>query len=181
MIGQSVLGTTIYRARVLELLRRHPTEDEARELATWAHPPPFDLYDAADPATFLATGSAGEGCYPAVDDDGRLVAFAVLGAEARVLGQEPADGVVDVGIGVRPDLTSRGLGGALVGQVLQLAADLTGATTARVAVAAFNERSLALCRSARFEDVREFSGPGGRPFRELVRRLDAPLRAEYPG
>lgn len=171
----------IYRAPVLDLLRRHPTEEEARELATWAYPPPFDLYDAADPATFLTTGAPGEGCYPAVDDDGRLVAFAVLGAEARVLGQEPADGVVDVGIGVRPDVTGRGLGGALVGQVVALAAELTGARAARAAVAAFNERSLALCRSAGFEDVRQFSGPGGRPFRELVRRLDAPLRAGCPG
>ena len=31
-----------------------------------------------------------------------------------------------------------------------------------------NERSLALCRSAGFQPVRDFEGPGGRTFRELV-------------
>ena len=143
-------------------------------MSTWAYPPPFEVYDSSDPAVFLTSGPDGGGYYPAVDDAGGLVALAVIGAEARVRGQEPAEGVVDIGLGVRPDATSRGLGSALVPQVLALARDLTGARTARVAVALFNERSLALCRAAGFEDVRDLTGPGGRPFRELVLRLDAP-------
>ena len=151
------------------LLRRPVTEAEARALASWAHPPPFDLYDCGDPGVFLARGPDGAGCYPALDDAGRLVAFAVIGAEARVRGQVPAEGVVDLGMGVRPDATGRGLGSALVGQVVALAHELTGAGAARAAVAAFNDRSLALCRSAGFVPVRDFPGPGGRPFRELVR------------
>jgi ribosomal-protein-alanine N-acetyltransferase len=89
-----------------------------------------------------------------------------------VRGQEPADGVVDVGMGVRPDATNTGLGTALVGQVLELAREL-GATSARAAVAVFNERSLALCRAAGFRPVRDFAGPGDRPFRELVLPLTA--------
>ncbi len=39
----------------------------------------------------------------------------------------------------------------------------------RAAVAAFNERSTRLCLSAGFVVIREFEGPGGRPFRELLR------------
>ena len=156
---------------MIRLLGRHLIEDEAREITTWAYPPPFDVHDVSDPAVLLTVGPDGEGYYPAVDDAGRLVAFAVIGAEARVRGQRPAGGVVDVGIGVRPDMTGRGLGTALVAQVVALAAGLTGATAARAAVAAANERSLALCRSAGFRDVREFAGPGGRSFHELVRRL----------
>ena len=156
---------------MVRLLRRPLTEDEARDLAGWAYPAPFDVYDSGDAGLFRQRTSDGEGYYPAVDDAGRLVAFAVVGAEARVRGQEPAEGVVDVGVGVRPDATSRGVGTALLPQVLALAADLTGATAARAAVAAFNERSLALCRSAGFREVRSFPGPGDRPFLELVRAL----------
>ena len=157
------------------LLRRAPTDAEARDLATWAYPPPHDVYDAdpGNPALFTSRGADGEGYYPAVDDDGRLVAFAVVGAEARVRGQEPVEGVVDIGMGVRPDATSRGLGTALIRQVLDLARDLGARTAVRVAVASFNERSLALCRTAGFEPVREFPGPGDRPFVELVLPLDA--------
>jgi ribosomal-protein-alanine N-acetyltransferase len=94
-----------------------------------------------------------------------------------VRGQEPAEGVLDVGMGVRPGATSGGLGTALVGQVVDLARDLGATTAVRAAVAVFNERSLALCRSAGFRPVRDFEGPGGRTFRELV----LPLRAGSPG
>jgi len=160
---------------VLTLLRRPFTEAEARDVAAWAYPPPYDLYDGdpANPDLFLSRGADGEGYYPAVDDAGHLVGFAVAGPEARVRGQQPADGVVDVGMGVRPSATSSGLGTALVEQVVALARELGATTAVRAAVAVFNERSLALCRSAGFLPVRDFAGPGDRTFRELV----LPLRA----
>jgi ribosomal-protein-alanine N-acetyltransferase len=150
------------------------TEEEARDVAHWAYPQPFDLYDSdpADPGLFLARDASGEGYYPAVDATGRLVAFAVVGAEARVRGQEPVDGVADVGMGVRPDTTSSGIGTQLVVQVVALARELGATSAVRAAVAAFNERSLAMCRSAGFRPVRDFDGPGGRTFRELILPLD---------
>ena len=159
-----------YRGRVLTLLRRPFTVEEAGQVAGWVYPPPFGLYDSdlGNPALFLARGAGGDGYYPALDDEGRLVAFAVVGTEARVRGQEPTAGIVDVGMGVRPDATSGGLGTALVAQVIALARDLGATSGVRAAVATFNERSIALCRSAGFRPVRDFGGPGGRPFREFV-------------
>nr|WP_281252160.1 GNAT family N-acetyltransferase [Geodermatophilus saharensis] len=141
-------------------------------------PPPFDLYDS-DPcsaALFLVRDADGAGYHPAVGRDGRVLAFAVVGPEAWVRGQEPAPGTVDVGMGVHPAATSRGLGTHLVGQVVDLARDLGATTAVRAAVAVFNERSLALCRSAGFRPVRDFPGPGDRPFRELVLVLDGSRR-----
>ena len=159
---------------MVNLLRRPLSAEEALDLAGWAYAPPHDVYDSdpGNPGLFLTRGPGGEGYYPAVDDDGRLVAFAVVGGEGRVRGQDPAEGVVDVGMGVRPDATSSGLGTALIGQVVALARDLGARTAVRVAVAVFNERSLALCRSAGFRPVRDFAGPGGRTFRELVLPID---------
>jgi GNAT superfamily N-acetyltransferase len=153
---------------VVRLLRRTLTGREAAQLATWRYPPPFDLYDSGDAEGFLVRGPEGDGYYPAVDDAGALVAFAVVGAEARVRGQEPAPGVVDIGMGVRPDVTGSRVGTALVAQVVELARELGATTAVRAAVAVFNERSLALCLSAGFRALRDFEGPGGRTFRELV-------------
>src|SRR5688572_31528930 len=64
---------------VLTLLRRSFTAEEARQVAAWAYPQPFHLYDSApdNPDLFIARDADGSGYYPAVDDDGRLVAFAV--------------------------------------------------------------------------------------------------------
>lgn len=155
---------------MVTVLRRPITVSEARALAGWAYPPPFDLYDGADPALYLHRGDGGEGYYVAVDDADEVVGFAVLGAEARVRGQQARPGVVDVGLGVRPDLTGRGIGGRLLRGTISLAEELSGPAPLRAAVASFNDRSLALCRSAGFRPVRDFPGPGGRPFRELLRR-----------
>ena len=156
------------------LLRRPLTAAEARAVAAWRYPPPYDLYDVgpAGAGLFTTRTADGEGYYPGVDGAGAVVAFAVLGAEARIAGQVAAAGVLDVGAGVRPDLTGSGVGTALLPQAVALGRELFAPTTLRTAVAVFNERSLALCRRAGLEPVREFPGPGERPFRELALALD---------
>ncbi|WP_328291573.1 GNAT family N-acetyltransferase [Kineococcus sp. NBC_00420] len=149
------------------------TDEEARSVAAWSYPPPFDLYDV-DPdntALFVDRDEAGHGYYPVLNQDGAVVAFCVLGPEARVRGQHAQNGILDVGLGVRPDLVSRGLASELLPQVATVAQDLFGPTQLRTAVATFNERSLALCHKAGFTPVRDFTGPAGRTFRELVRPL----------
>ncbi|WP_328296139.1 GNAT family N-acetyltransferase [Kineococcus sp. NBC_00420] len=152
------------------LLRRSFTHDEARTVAAWAYPPPFDLYNVDPTNTNLFThrDPDGSGYYPATNDDGTVIAFCVFGPEARVHGQQPQAGVLDVGLGVHPDLTSRGLASGLFEQVAVLARELFHPHQLRTAVATFNDRSLVLCRKAGFIPVQDFTGPGDRPFRELT-------------
>lgn len=158
---------------MVTLLRRAFTEREARSVADWSYPPPYDIYDAdpAHPELFLRRDDEDEGYYPAVDENGTIVAFAVFGTEARVWGQQSHEGILDVGAGVRPDLTSRGLGSLLINQIILLGRALYAPVSMRTAVAAFNTRSLALCTRTGFRQVREFTGPGERKFHELARVL----------
>lgn len=161
-----------YPHRAMTLQERTATPEEAVELARWVYPPPWDRYshDSADPALYLTRGPHGEGYHPALDVDGEVVGFCVLGAEARIPGQHPEPGTVDLGMGVRPDLTSGGLGTVLLEQALALAAAQPGHRRTRVVVAADNTRSFALCRRAGFDTAGRLAGPGGREFHELVRR-----------
>ncbi len=146
------------------------TPDEARAIAGWSYEPPFDLYDLpGEDATDLLTARdpQGHGYYPVLSRR-EVVGFVCFGAEARVRGQAEEAGTCDLGVGVRPDRLSQGLASRLLPSALRFAAERFGAVRVRVAVAAFNERSLRLCASGGFRRVREFAGPDGRPFVELV-------------
>ncbi len=152
------------------------TDAEARRIAAWSYDPPFDLYDlTGDDAVSLLTARApdGSGYYP-MQDGPHVVGFVCFGPEGRVLGQEPQEGTVDVGAGLEPGRVSQGLATGLLPEVARFAVERFGAVQLRAAVACFNERSLRLCTSAGFRPVREFTGPGGQLFVELV--LDVPSR-----
>ena len=145
-------------------------DGEARAVAAWAYEPPFDMYDG-DPkhfADYLAVDEQGYGYYAIVTDDGDVIGFCCFGAEARVTGQEAADGVVDIGGGVRPDRLSAGVATAAFPAIIDFARATFSPAQLRTAVASFNERSMRLCRSAGFTVTRRFEGPG-QEFCELLR------------
>ncbi|MEZ4584513.1 MAG: hypothetical protein R3A10_23265 [Caldilineaceae bacterium] len=51
-----------------------------------------------------------QNCLAVRTGDGDLIGFCCFGADARALRLDYADGALDVGIGMRPDLTVRGVG-----------------------------------------------------------------------
>lgn len=97
-----------------------------------------------------------------------VVGFCCFGEEARVSGQAPAAGVVDIGGGVRPDLVSNGIATQALPAIIDFAKSAFGTTAFRTAVAAFNQRSTRLCLAASFRIARSFEGPSGE-FQELFR------------
>jgi ribosomal-protein-alanine N-acetyltransferase len=145
---------------------------DAAAIATWRYPPPFDFYDSDGDADDLAPPDEhGLGYYVIEAGEGELVGFCCLGPEGRVPGQSDEPGTLDVGMGVRPDAVSQGVASAALPLVIDLARQVTSPRRLRTAVAAFNERSLRLCRRAGFVEVRRFDGPRGQLFVELARDL----------
>jgi len=154
-------------------LRSRPfTEQEARTAASWAYEGEYAVYDGdpSDWASFLRVDDAGHGYHALVDDDDGLIGYCCFGAEARVPGQsEPDDGVLDVGGGMRPDLTGHGLGSAIFQAIVVYAADRFAPKALRTVVMSFNERSLRMCEHAGFERGETFKGSDGREYVALVR------------
>jgi ribosomal-protein-alanine N-acetyltransferase len=145
--------------------------EEATDVAAWAYEPPHDIYngDPEHPEDFLAIDDDGCGYYAIATADGdEVVGFCCFGPEARVVGQSPEADTLDVGGGVRPDRVSQRLATQAFPLILQFGHDRFRPRQFRTAVAAFNERSLRLCASAGFREVRRFEGPG-REFVELIR------------
>ena len=145
-------------------------EGEAVDVAAWVYQPPYEIYDGAPQLreSYLSVDPAGFGYYAVIGaDNAGVIAFCCFGPEARVQGQEPIEGTIDIGGGVRPDLLSGGIATEFLPLVMDFARDRFAPERFRTAVASFNERSTRLCLSAGFEIVRRFEGPG-REFQELV-------------
>lgn len=120
---------------------------DAEAIALWRYDGVWSIYDARPGDPLL---SAGAGYLAVVDDAGSLVGFLCTGAEARVPGLAAQEGIVDVGVGMRPDLVGRGLGGAFGAAVLGHIRDLCGDRPLRAVVQSWNERSLRLCQRLGF-------------------------------
>lgn len=154
----------------MRIVDRLLTVEEAADVARWRYEPPFDFYDGREDGmdALLARDEDGFGYFP-VEEGNAFVGYVCFGPEGRVAGQNPEPGVCDVGMGLDPARVGQGVGGSLVPKIVEFAVGKFGRQQYRVAVAAFNTRSLRLCASAGFTERRRFPGPRGQDFVELVR------------
>jgi RimJ/RimL family protein N-acetyltransferase len=142
------------------------TEADAREVLLWRYDPPYDIYNV-DPA-HLQDGIAAlldpaNRYFVATDAGGRIAGYCCFGPDARVPGGDYlGSDALDVGLGLRPDLTGQGRGAAFVRAVLLFGRERLGARRYRLAVAAFNRRAIRLYERAGFREVERFRR-GGRP------------------
>jgi [ribosomal protein S18]-alanine N-acetyltransferase len=123
------------------------TEEHAREIAEWRYDFPYEWYDtASDPSRIelFANPVRREGLRAVVDDDGDLIGFWNFVRE----GDE-----VRVGLGMRPDLTGRGLSAQFIETGLRYANEEWAPKRFRLWVAWWNERALRAYRRAGFEQV----------------------------
>lgn len=141
----------------------------------WRYSPPYDLYNltmtgaaAADLVRFLADPA--NQYYALLDAAGDLVAYCCFGADAQVPGGDYTHSALDIGLGVRPDLTGHGLGGRFVAAVLAFAAQTFPPAPFRVTIAVFNQRAQRVWAAAGFRPVQTFTRPSDNmPFVILVR------------
>lgn len=122
------------------------TEEAARIVAAWTYPQPYHFYNMAGTDEDVAELLNGEYfCVRAGSD--QIVGFICSGHSARVPGgyeaaiYHDAD-CLDVGLGLRPDLTGKGLGGDYVKQAVRFLGRQLGKSKFQLAVAAFNERAV---------------------------------------
>jgi [ribosomal protein S18]-alanine N-acetyltransferase len=134
---------------------RELTPDDLDDIARWRYDDRWAVYDSdgpLDPELGYWAVVEGRG------ENERLVGFGCLGEDARVPGLPEADGVLDVGVGMRPDLVGQGLGPEFATTVLEFARG-RGATRLRAVVQDWNARSLRLVERLGF--VRTGTHPVG--------------------
>lgn len=148
-------------------------ESDAREILSWRYEEPYAMYNmSADDARLIADPANG---YLSVrDEGGDLVAFIAFGPEAQVPGGDYSEDALDVGAGIRPDLTGRGLGPKIIELAIEEGRRRFGPWRYRATIAAFNARAQRAAIKAGFAPASTFERPSdGLPFVILERPADA--------
>ena len=146
---------------------RPMSQREALVVAAWHYQPPYSFYDwtaDADDLAELLGKETREGKY-----------FSAFRADEELVGwfAFSRDGDwVDLGLGLRPDLTGRGLGLAYLQAGLVFAERRFKPSRFRLSVATFNERAVRVYERAGFTPLRTFdhaTNGGVHQFLEMVR------------
>ncbi|MCA1674391.1 MAG: hypothetical protein LC799_20115 [Actinobacteria bacterium] len=135
-------------ANDLNIIIRPLTRDEALAAASWRYGGELSMYDGGPghKEALLVMTADGYGYYALVQD-GEVLGYCCFGPEGRVPGQPaPADDLLDLGGGLRPDLVGRGLGAVGFPLILAFARERFLPPGFRTAIASFNRRSIVLCR-----------------------------------
>lgn len=155
---------------------RAMSQDDAHEVSTWRYEGPWRAYDTPPEDGDVPDPT---GYWAVVDGDGDLVGYYCTGVEARVPGLAEQPGVVDLGVGMRPDLVGAGNGRRFAEVVLAHCRGVTDAESVRAVVKEWNERSIRLAIGMGFVRVGTHECvQGGRV--EAYAVLRAPLRPDRP-
>lgn len=126
------------------------TEAEAEEVISWRYPGEYAFYDMErdieDMAELRAT-HVREAKYFSALQDSELIGFFGFDLEGDVL---------ELGLGLRPELTGKGLGASFLQSGLDYARERFAPQRFRLRVAEFNERAIAVYERAGFVTDRRY-------------------------
>lgn len=86
-----------------------------------------------------------------MDENSELVAYCSFGQDGQVTGADYRDQALDIGMGIRPDLTGRGKGAEYAKAVLEFADSFFKPKAFRVTIAAFNKRAIRVWQKLGFQ------------------------------
>jgi [ribosomal protein S18]-alanine N-acetyltransferase len=138
-------------------------EEAARDIAGWRYDPPYSFYNTV-PGAVAALLDPANAYYAVRTADGKLAGFFCFGAEAQVAGGHrqglyTGPDTLDIGLGMRPDLTGHGQGPAFVQAGLDFARRTFAPARFRLSVATFNTRAIRVYRRAGFQPGPVFHSP----------------------
>lgn len=125
------------------------SEDDVQSIVAWRYGGDYTMYDhkPGDRATLVDPGNE----FLAIRRDAQLIGYVCLGVEARVAGMSDDPAVIDLGVGVRPDLTGHGHSRWLMPATLSALEARLGRVTFRAVIKDWNRRAQRAAEHAGFE------------------------------
>jgi RimJ/RimL family protein N-acetyltransferase len=162
-----------------QLLLRPITADDVRHILTWRYEPPYDIYnmgsampDAIELAEAIDYFLRPQYRFQVMlrQPAGELAAFCSFGQDGQVAGGDYSASAVDIGMGVHPQYTGRGLGTMFAGAAIDFALQNFDPPRLRVTIAEFNRRAQKVWERHNFVPVQRFRALySKRPFIIYVR------------
>lgn len=147
------------------------TQSDAAAMLDWQYERPYDIYNmpSTDPderaAAMAYLLDLRHYFHRISSPDGEFVAFCSFGRDAQVPGGNYDEQALDIGLGVRPELTGQGVGSTVITAVLKFAHKRFQPYRYRVTIAAFNRRAQRVWERQGFQPVQTFVAEGReRPF-----------------
>ncbi len=135
------------------------TGADAAQICRWHYPPPYHFYDLGEEV--LPELLRWIAHYQAITRQSELIGFFATGKEVcQIPGGRYPEGPLDIGIGLRPDLTGRGLGEPLLRQILAGLRE----PRLRLTVAEFNARAITVYHRLGFRWAGRFVSSQQVPF-----------------
>lgn len=131
------------------------TMTEAKEIMTWKYPEEYAFYNFGDSPEALQ--ELIDGTYYAVRDEaGQLIGFFCFGQNAQVPeGQRQklyeGEKVLDIGLGLKPELTGYGMGQSFLQAGMEFAKQRFTPEKLRLTVAVFNSRAIKVYERVGFQ------------------------------
>jgi ribosomal-protein-alanine N-acetyltransferase len=148
-------------------------ETSARIILKWRYDPPYDVYNLRSDEADEVVGyflDPRNNFHRIMDESGNVVGCCSFGPDGQVPGGDYTANALDIGLGLRPDLTGQGRGLDTVTSVLDFARCTFAPRAFRVTVAAFNRRAQRVWEKAGFQLVQTFQASrDDRAFVVLVR------------
>jgi ribosomal-protein-alanine N-acetyltransferase len=146
--------------------------DYARAIVGWQYEAPYDFYNLpAETAEVDITEIFLNPSYhyhAILDSEGALIAYQCFGEDARVPGGDYSADALDLGGGLRPDLTGQGLGPLVIRAAMDFARSAFAPRIFRKTVAAWNIRAIRAAEKAGYRQIASFTSPFNIPFVILV-------------
>ena len=144
------------------------SQDSAEQIASWHYPAPYDFYDMVADEEDLAqllSESTRENTYFEVIRNGALFGFATF---------YPKKDYLEIGLGMKPDQTGKGLGVNFYQAIEDFARKNFDCQVLQLSVASFNQRALALYQKVGYKKVEAYqqaTNGGEYPFVKLQKKL----------
>lgn len=153
------------------LNKRAMSENFAKEILSWQYDIPYDFYN--NELTDETMSEILNGTYVAiVDEDNQLVGYYCTGISSQVpAGKEYSayiENMIDIGLGMKPNLTGKGNGESFFNWILQ-EIESTTRLPLRLTVATFNNRAIKLYENAGFNKLISFQANGAM-FQTMMRQ-----------